>query len=89
MFGMPVVASPLATTLESGKPLAHKRWHSRGGCANYAKRIEKKWAKRYGPVKYKPAMYTLTDPFTGRKTLVIHPTLLAELKRKIEREARR
>ena len=77
LHGIPIVYSHLATTLASGKPLPFKSWHAR---RVYAKRIEKKRAKRYGPVTYKPCFLQMRDPITGRLTIVMHPSLAPKLR---------
>lgn len=77
IYGMPIVESVLAVTREGGKLLPFKSWHRRRG---YAKRIQKKWERKYGPVICKPAAYEIRDPATGQRMLVVHPEIARQLR---------
>lgn len=76
IYGIPLYESPLAQTIESGKPYAMKPWmHGRA----YYKRQVKKLAKRHGPLVYMPAIFRSKHPLTGRVVVFIHPTLMQKL----------
>lgn len=70
--GLPVFQSPHAVTTE-GKQHKKKPWDRHG---SYHRRMVKKWARRYGPVKITPAMYTTPDG------LFVHPSLMSALREK-------
>jgi len=45
----------------------------------YHARIEKKWRKRFGVVKFSPTAYFARHPFTGGTVIYMHPLLIEEL----------
>jgi hypothetical protein len=62
-----------AVTLVSGRIHPRKPWMLKKPIC-YRGRIEKKWAKRYGPISYKPTMYQMGD------ILFVHPSLMPQIR---------
>ena len=74
ILGVPIVASTMAVTKRANR--IHKKRRSQS--AAYHLRIQKKWNKRFG-FHHIPCAYMVTDPWTGRQSYVMHPTLVAKL----------
>lgn len=78
--GMNVISSELAVHMSPARILKRKRWMSTA----YHRRVQKKWVKRWGH-KTTPGAFVMTSPLTGRQELLMHPTLIAEMKAKMLR----
>lgn len=82
MFGeIPVFESLLATKLVSGRAYPAKKWHRHAGC--YPRRMQKKWAARYGAPVYGPAVLYMR---LGGERFIVHPSLMPRLREAIEQE---
>lgn len=79
LYGMRLLVSDhaLEKTNQPKREHAAKPW-MRGRC--YHKRIQKKWAKRFGMVM-KPCYFQL-----GRNTLIAHPSIAKEIRAAIAKE---
>lgn len=77
IFGTPIVEHAWASKVVSGKPHPWKKWMHR---KIYHARIEKKWAHRYGKLIIEPCIFKMRDPYTGRDLLLVHPSLMPQLR---------
>lgn len=75
LFSIDIRQSLLA--VKTAPARIHKK--RRNQSTAYHARVQKKWTKRFGTTST-PCMFKMRDPWTGRETFVVHPSLMPALR---------